>query len=70
MRRRTKFFLSNRGRGSEVFIWREPDAGNVILSPGPHSSWKSFLALRDHFEVPGDFMSDRKDEYAQDRELF
>lgn len=30
----------------EVFVWREPGTGNVILSTRP-ASWASFLALRD-----------------------
>ena len=31
---------------SEVFVWREPATGNVILSTRP-ASWADFLALRD-----------------------
>lgn len=30
----------------EVFVWREPATGNVILSTRP-ASWADFLALRD-----------------------
>ncbi len=78
MQRRAKLFLNGRSQavrlpadfrfsGSEVFIRQEPETGDVILSPRPHSSWKDFFALRDQTEVPEDFMSDRGDGPAQSR---
>lgn len=30
----------------EVFVWREPATGNIVLSTRP-ASWADFLALRD-----------------------
>jgi antitoxin VapB len=59
-----------RFEGTEVFIQKDPDNGNVILSRRPHSSWKSFLKLRDQINVPDEFMSDRGDGPPQKRELF
>lgn len=56
--------------GSEVFIRQDTETGNVILSPRPHSSWKSFFSLRDQAGVPDDFMTERGDEPAQPRNLF
>jgi antitoxin VapB len=35
-----------RFEGNEVYIRRDPDTGEVVLSPAP-SSWDSFFALRD-----------------------
>ena len=80
MQRTAKLFLNGRSQavrlpadfrfsGSEVFIRQEPETGNVILSARPHSSWKSFFALRDQADVPDDFMNDRKDGPAQTRDL-
>jgi antitoxin VapB len=79
--RTAKLFLNGRSQavrlpadfrfeGTEVFIRQEPETGNVILSPRPHSSWRSFFALRDRIEVPDDFIADRGDSSAQDRDLF
>jgi hypothetical protein len=53
-----------------VFIRKDSDTGNVILSRRPHSSWKSFLKLRDQIGAPDDFMSDRGDGPPQKRKLF
>jgi antitoxin VapB len=53
--------------GSEVFIRRDPDSGDVILSRRP-SAWDDFFALADSAGVPADFMADRKDDPAQARD--
>ena len=58
-----------RFEGKEVFIRRDPKTGDVILSRRPHS-WERFFALADQAGVPEDFMSDRRDEEPQKRELF
>ena len=81
MQRKAKLFQNGRSQavrlpvefrftGSEVFIREDPETGNVILSPRPHSSWMSFFALRDQAGVPDDFMSDRGDQPPQSRDLF
>jgi antitoxin VapB len=59
-----------RFEGSEVFIQKDSNTGKVILPRGPHSSWKSFLKLRDQIGVPDDFMSERGDGPPQKRKLF
>ncbi len=58
-----------RFEGTEVFIRRDPKTGDVILSRRP-DSWEIFFALADQAGVPEDFMSDRKDEEPEKRELF
>lgn len=57
-----------RFEGAEVFIRRDPETGDVILSRRP-DSWQSFFAIAKE-GVPEDFMSDRRDQPTQERELF
>ena len=54
--------------GKEVFIRQDPETGDVILSRRP-DSWQSFFAIASQ-GVPEDFMSERQDGVAQERELF
>lgn len=80
MPRSAKLFLNGRSQavrlpadfrfeGSEVFIRQDEATGDVILSRRPES-WDSFFQLRQQANVPDEFMSDRKDEVPQKRELF
>ena len=55
--------------GSEVYIRRDPDSGDVILSHRPES-WNDFFELADRIGVPADFMSERGDAPPQKRKLF
>ena len=43
----------------EVFVWREPATGNIVLSTRP-ASWADFLALRDRVSVSYTHLSFRK----------
>jgi antitoxin VapB len=54
---------------SEVYIRKDPDTGDVIISAKP-SSWEEFFRLRDRTDVPDDFMLDRDDQPPQERNLF
>ncbi len=58
-----------RFEGSEVFIRKDPETGDVILSRRPES-WDKFFELTKQLGVPEDFMSDRQDGPPQKRELF
>jgi antitoxin VapB len=58
-----------RFEGSEVYIRRDPENGDVILSRRPES-WKEFFELMTNVEVPDNFMADRKDAPPQKRDLF
>jgi antitoxin VapB len=58
-----------RFEGSQVFVRRDPDSGDVILSRRPES-WEDFFALLKTADVPKDFLSDRKDAPPQNRDLF
>ncbi len=61
--------MAFRFEGTEVFIRRDPVTGDVILSPKP-TAWQSFFELADSTPIPDDFMADRQDLPAEERELF
>ena len=80
MRRTAKLFKKGRSQavrlpadcrfeGNEVFIRRDPVTGDVILSRRP-GSWEGFFALTEQISVPEDFMTERRDEPPQKRDLF
>ena len=56
-----------RFEGDVVFIRRDPVTGDVVLSRKP-DNWQGFLALAAGTEVPPDFMQDREDEPAAERD--
>lgn len=58
-----------RFEGTEVYIRRDPQNGDVILSRRPES-WEGFFELMKTIEVPKDFLADRKDAPPQKRKLF
>lgn len=58
-----------RFQGTEVFIRRDPATGEVVLSPKP-ISWHDFFKLADQASIPADFMAERQDFPAEERELF
>jgi antitoxin VapB len=58
-----------RFEGNEVFIRRDPATGDVVLSRKPES-WEGFLTLAARTPVPADFMTDRDESAAPERELF
>lgn len=58
-----------RFQGSEVFIRRDPQTGDVVLSAKP-TSWKEFFELADRTQWPADFMDHREDLPAEERSLF
>ena len=53
----------------EVYIRKDEKTGDVILSRKP-GSWDDFFKLLETIDIPEDFMSERDNEPAQDRELF
>lgn len=58
-----------RFEGAEVFIRRDPETGDVVLSPKP-ASWQEFFELADRTPIPTDYMADRDDLPAEERNLF
>lgn len=54
----------------EVFIRRDPDTGDVILSRRP-ATWDEFFAALKGTNVPGDFLDEKdRDQGTQDRDPF
>lgn len=53
----------------EVYIRKDPDSGDVIISRKP-DSWDEFFKLADSVNVPEDFMATRDNETIQERDLF
>jgi antitoxin VapB len=79
MRQSAKIFMSGRSQavrlplsyrfeGDEVFIRRDPDTGDVILSAKPRS-WGPFIDSLQDTDAPEDFMADR-DQGVQPRNPF
>ena len=58
-----------RFEGSEVYIRRDPETGDVILSRRP-DSWQGFFDLASRIGVPDAFLSDRDGTLPQKRRLF
>lgn len=57
-----------RFKGTEVFIRRNPKTGEVVLTPKP-LSWQEFFDLADRTGIPADFMTDREDPPAEEKDL-
>ena len=55
--------------GDEVKIRKNPITGEVTLSAKP-KSWDGFIEAASAANIPDDFMSDRGDAPAQERDLF
>lgn len=55
--------------GDEVYLSRDPFAGDIVLSKKPRS-WREFFALREEAKVLEDFMTERGDDIPQSRKLF
>jgi len=53
----------------EVYIRKDPETGDVILSRKP-GSWDDFFHLLETLDVPEDFMNQRDNEPPQGRDLF
>jgi len=55
--------------GDEVRIRRNPDTGDVVLSPIT-ADWAEFFAQRERTPERRDFLARRRDRAPQERELF
>ncbi len=54
---------------AEVFIRKDPDTGDVILSKKP-GTWGDFFEFIESANIPKDFMADRDNEPTEERDLF
>lgn len=53
----------------EVYIRKDPETGDVILSKKP-GSWDDYFKLVDSSDIPQDFMAERDNEVIDDKDLF
>jgi len=53
----------------EVYIRKDPETGDVVISKKP-GSWDTFFELMEAINVPDDFMLDRDNEPLLERDLF
>lgn len=80
MRQVAKLFMNGRSQAvrlpssfrfdcDEVYIRKDPETGDIILSRKP-GTWDDFFKLANDADVPADFMADRDNEPPQERNLF
>lgn len=80
MRKTAKLFMNGRSQavrlpaefrfdGDEVYIRRDPETGDVILSRKP-GDWNDFFELIDSLEISDNFMDERDQGETQERDLF
>lgn len=80
MRHTAKLFMNGRSQAvrlpvnfrfncDEVYIRKDPETGDVIISRKP-GSWDDFFELMETIDIPGDFMAERDNEIPQERDLF
>ncbi len=53
----------------EVYIRKDPETGDVIISRKPES-WDDFFKLIETCNVPEDFMDERDNELHEEKDLF
>jgi antitoxin VapB len=51
----------------EVYIHRDPQTGDLVLSQAP-AGWKEIFAALDEAEFPREFMADRQQGVQEERE--
>ena len=79
MRHTAKLFMNGRSQAvrlpvnyrfdcDEVYISKDPETGDVIISKKP-GNWDDFFKMMESIDVPEDFMAERDNEIPQDRDL-
>jgi antitoxin VapB len=59
-----------RFKTDEVYVRRDPQSGDLILSESPSKTWKEIFAALDEAGVPDDFLADRDTTPPQKRDIF
>ena len=52
----------------EVYIRQDPETGDVVLSRKPAASWDDYFELTKSLNIPDDFMCDRDDSEAVEKD--
>jgi antitoxin VapB len=58
-----------RFKTDEVYIRRDPQSGDLILSESPSKTWKEIFAALDAAGFPDDFLADRDTTSPQKRDI-
>jgi antitoxin VapB len=53
----------------EVYIRRDPETGDIVISRKP-GSWEDYFEMMESIDIPDDFMAERDNELPQKRDLF
>lgn len=80
MRHTAKLFMNGRSQAvrlpvnfrfdcDEVYIRKDPETGDVVISKKP-GSWEDYFTLLETIDVPDDFMSEREQLIDQEKDLF
>ena len=80
MRHIAKLFMNGRSQAvrlpvnyrfdcKEVYIRRDPETGDVVISKKP-GSWEDYFEMMDNMDIPDDFMAERDNGAPQERNLF
>ena len=80
MRHTAKLFMNGRSQAvrlpvkfrfdcNEVYIRRDPETNDVIISQKP-GSWDDFFKLMETIDTPDDFIAERDRKKPQKRDLF
>ena len=80
MKHTAKLFMNGRSQAvrlpvnyrfdcDEVYIRKDPETGDVIISKKP-GSWDDFFKLMQEITLPKDFMAERDSEKPQERDIF
>ena len=78
--RKARVFMSGRSQAvrvpaefrfttDEVYVRRDLQTGDLILSQSPPATWPEIFAALDKAKFPSEFMADRKQGTAEKREL-
>jgi antitoxin VapB len=80
MRHTAKLFMNGRSQAvrlpanyrfdcDEVYIHRDPETGDVVISKKP-GSWEDYFEMMDSINVPDNFMKGRDNDLPEERDLF
>ena len=80
MRHTAKLFMNGRSQAvrlpanyrfdcEEVYIRRDPETGDIVISRKP-GSWEDYFEMMESIDIPDDFMAERDNELPQKRDLF
>ena len=80
MRYTAKLFMNGRSQAvrlpanyrfdcREVYIRRDPETGDVVISKKP-GLWEDYFEMIDKINIPDDFMAERNNNAPQERNLF